>query len=143
MKHHLIAVALATATVTVPAFAADVGVSVSVGQPGFYGRIDIGNAPQPQLVYAQPIVIQRVDVSPQPIYLHVRPGHEKNWRKHCRKYNACGQPVYFVQDNWYNEVYVPHHQQYHGHEDKGDGARRGDEGHDRGHDKDNKNDRRD
>ena len=24
-------------------------------------------------------------------------------------YNACGQPVYFVQERWYNEVYVPRH----------------------------------
>ncbi|MEP6657815.1 MAG: hypothetical protein ABJC33_11310, partial [Betaproteobacteria bacterium] len=29
-----------------------------------------------------------------------------DWRKHCRKYNACGQPVYFVQENWYNDVYA-------------------------------------
>jgi hypothetical protein len=41
-----------------PAFAADVGVSISIGQPGFYGQIDIGNVPQPQVVYAQPVVIQ-------------------------------------------------------------------------------------
>ena len=43
----------------------------------------------------------------QPIYLHVPPGHAKDWRKHCRKSNACGQPVYFVQEDWYNNVYVP------------------------------------
>jgi len=132
MKHFLFAMALATATV--PAFAADVGVSISVGQPGFYGRIDIGNAPQPRLIFAEPIVIQRIDVVRQPIYLHVPPGHAKNWRKHCRKYDACGQPVYFVQSNWYNEVYVPHHQKNSGHGNKGDGKRR-----DKGHGKGNKN----
>ena len=32
------------------AIAADVGVSISVGQPGFYGQIDIGNFPQPRVV---------------------------------------------------------------------------------------------
>ena len=37
----------------------------------------------------------------QPIYLHVPPGHAKNWRKHCHKYNACGQPVYFVVSDEY------------------------------------------
>jgi hypothetical protein len=42
-----------------PAFAADVGVSISIGQPGFYGQIDIGSVPQPQLVYPQPVVIRR------------------------------------------------------------------------------------
>ena len=99
---------MAVLTITAPALASDVGVSVSVGQPG-YGRIDIGSLPPPRLVYAEPIVIQRVAVARQPIYLHVPPGHAKNWRKHCGKYNACSQPVYFVQENWYNDVYVAHY----------------------------------
>lgn len=92
-----------------PVFAADVGVSISVGQPGFYGQINIGNVPQPQVIYPQPIVIQRAPefVSVQPIYLHVPPGHEKHWRKHCQEYNACGRPVYFVRDDWYNNEYAP------------------------------------
>ena len=106
--------AMAVITVSAPAFASEVGVSVSVGQPGFYGRIDIGNAPPPRLVYAEPIVIQPVPMGmvSQPIYLHVPPGHARNWRKHCSRYNACGQPVYFVQESWYNNVYVAH---YRGH----------------------------
>jgi len=96
------------AAITGSAFAANVGVSVTVGEPGYYGRIDIGNFPQPQLIYAQPVVIEPVPVGvvAQPLYLHVPPGHAKNWRKHCGKYNACSQPVYFVSDNWYNNVYV-------------------------------------
>ena len=49
MKRFLFAMALASATVS--AFAADVGVSVSIGQPGFYGRIDIGSLPQPRLIF--------------------------------------------------------------------------------------------
>jgi hypothetical protein len=66
--------------------------------PGVYGRIDIGNAPPPALIYAQPVIIQRAPVYVQqpPLYLHVPPGHSKNWSKHCGRYNACGQPVYFV-----------------------------------------------
>jgi hypothetical protein len=96
---------------TAPAFAADVGVSVSVGQPGFYGRIDIGNFPQPQLIYLEPVVIQPVAVMPRPIYLHVPPGHAKDWRKHCHKYSACSQPVYFVREDWYNNVYVPRYRE--------------------------------
>lgn len=138
MKRFLFAMALATATV--PAFAADVGVSVSVGQPGFYGRIDIGNAPQPRLIFAEPIVIQRADVVRQPIYLHVPPGHEKNWRKHCRRYNACGQPVYFVENNWYNEVYVPHHRKNGDHGNKGDGKGRDRDDEGRGKGKGKRND---
>jgi uncharacterized protein YcfJ len=104
--------AIAAVTVSVSAFATNVGVSVSAGQPGFYGRIDIGNVPQPpQLVYAEPVVIQpmSVGVVRQPIYLHVPPGHAKNWRKHCGKYHACGHPVYFVQETWYNDVYVAYY----------------------------------
>jgi len=88
---------------------ADVGVSVSVAQPGYYGRINIGNLPPPQLIYAEPILIQPGVTVSQPIYLHVPPGHAKNWRKHCGKYNACGHPVYFVQEGWYNNVYLPYY----------------------------------
>ena len=93
--------------------AADVGVSISVGQPGFYGRIDIGNVPPPVLVYPEPVIIQPAPVAVvrQPIYLHVPPGHAKDWRRYCSRYAACGQPVYFVQDRWYNEVYAPRYQQ--------------------------------
>jgi hypothetical protein len=112
------------AAIAVPALAADVGVSISVGEPGFYGRIDIGNFPQPQLIHPQPIVIQPVPVGVvrQPIYLRVPPGHQKNWRKHCATYNACGQPVYFVHEAWYNEVVAARYREH------GDGDR-----HDRGH----------
>jgi len=54
MKHFLIAAAIAAATIATPALAADVGVSISVGQPGFYGRLDIGDFPYPRLIYPQP-----------------------------------------------------------------------------------------
>jgi len=44
-------------------------------QPGIYGRIDIGNAPPPPLIYAQPIIIQRpaVLVQQEPLYLQGMP----------------------------------------------------------------------
>lgn len=78
-----------------------VGVSIGIHQPGVYGRIDIGNVPPP-VVYAQPILIapQAVVVHQAPMYLYVPPGHQKHWAKHCGAYNACGQPVYFVQEQW-------------------------------------------
>ena len=101
---------LAALLVAAPVFAADVGVSVSVGQPGFYGRIDIGGMPPPRLGYAQPTIVTpapRGVVVEQPIYLRVPPGHAKHWKKHCMQYDACGRPVYFVSDTWYNDVYVP------------------------------------
>jgi hypothetical protein len=121
-----------------PALAADVAVSVTVGEPGFYGQIDIGNFPQPRVVYAQPVVIQPPPqvVTVAPIYLHVPPGHEKHWNKHCAHYHACDRPVYFVRDDWYNNVYVPGYQsQKHEHGKGGD-----DDGDHHGHGKDHQKD---
>ena len=120
MKRFLIAAGMAVLAGSALA-ATDVGVSVNIGQPGFYGRIDIGNVPQPQVIYAAPVIIQQapIGIVRQPIYLHVPPGHEKKWDKHCRKYNACGQPVYFVQENWYTNVYAPGRRGEHGDRDEG------------------------
>jgi hypothetical protein len=121
-------------TAALPAHATDVGVSVSIGQPGFYGRIDLGNTmPQPVLVYPQAVVIAPTPVAvvQQPIYLRVPPGHYKNWGRYCGHYNACGQRVYFVQDGWYNTVYAPAYRgQYRGdHDHDHDDGR----GHGKGH----------
>ena len=113
MKRFLIAAAIAAVTFSTPTLAADVGISVSIGQPGFYGRLDIGDYPQPQVIYRQPIVIERVPMGRPPVYMRVPPGHAKNWRKHCREYNACGERVYFVQDDWYSREYVPRYQEQH------------------------------
>ena len=93
-----------------------VGVSIAINQPGVYGRIDIGNYPPPVLVYPQPVIIAPppVMVQRQPIYLYVPPGHQKKWGKHCARYNACGQPVYFVQEQWVRERYQQAHPQWQG-----------------------------
>jgi hypothetical protein len=155
------------AAAALPASAADVGVSISVGQPGFYGRIDIGNAPPPQVVYPQPVVVAPPPpvvampaVPAEPLYLRVPPGHQRHWKKFCARYNACDRPVYFVQERWYNDVYVPHYRDHrdeyrehgrgddrrgqeddrHGRgEERGEGRGRGEghgEGHGRGRDRD-------
>jgi hypothetical protein len=112
----LLFIVAAVAVIAVPEHVARAGVSVQIGEPGFYGRIDIGGFPQPQLIYPQPVVIERVPagVVLEPVYLHVPPGHAKHWSKHCRKYNACGQPVYFVQDRWYQQEYVPRYREIYG-----------------------------
>jgi hypothetical protein len=116
MKHMLIATALVIAAISTPTQAADIGVSVTIGQPGFYGRIDIGDYPYPvpRVIYRQPRIIERITVEREPIYMRVPPGHAKNWKKYCHKYQACGYPVYFVQDSWYEHDYVPHYRAYHG-----------------------------
>lgn len=96
------------------AHAGDVSVGVSItGEilPGVYGQVDLSNRPPPPLVYATPVVIERPPprVVMQPIYLHVPPGHAKNWRKHCHEYHACNRPVYFVKSAEYEPGYKPGH----------------------------------
>lgn len=131
MKRLLFAAALAAVATQV--FAADVGVSVTIGQPGFYGRIDVGGYPPPQVIYRQPRFIEAVPYDRPPIYLRVPPGHAKHWGKHCRKYDACGERVYFVRDSWYNREYVPRYQERHyGRRDEGRDERRDDNRGDRG-----------
>jgi hypothetical protein len=119
--------------------AADVGVSVEVSQPGVYGRIDIGRFPQPQVIVPQPVVIARpavVVAQPQPVYMWVPPGHRKHWSKHCRHYNACGVPVYFVRHDWYDHHVQPR-EQWRG---RGDDDRGRGKGHGNGHGKGKRHD---
>ncbi|PXW88429.1 hypothetical protein C8R34_107112 [Nitrosomonas sp. Nm84] len=95
-----------------PVLASDLGISINIGQPGFYGQINLGNNyPRPQLIYPNPVLAipPAVAIQQQPIYLYVPPGHAKKWSKHCHRYHACNQPVYFIQETWYNDVYMPHY----------------------------------
>jgi len=108
---------------------AEVGVSVRLGEPGFYGAIDIGDFPSPRLIYGEPRIITPGDHRGRPLYLHVPPGHAKHWDKHCHEYNACAHPAYFVEERWYNDTYAPRYRERHAQEgtrhgrgdDKGDG----------------------
>jgi hypothetical protein len=108
-----------------------VGVSIGINQPGVYGRIDIGNLAPPPLVYAQPIIIKqpRVVVRQEPVYLYAPPGHQKNWAKHCARYSACGQPVYFVQERWVRERYEAN-DDHRGHKEKKEKKPKKGHGHD-------------
>lgn len=121
----------------------DVGVSVRIGQPGFYGVIDIGSFPRPVLVTPQPVIIVDGGHRRAPMYLNVPPGHRKDWRKHCKHYGACGHPVYFVRNDWYDGVYAPEYRRRHDGDDRREGWDRGGRhdhgggrgrGHDHGHD---------
>ena len=116
VKRKLLLAALGTTLLAgaVPAIAADVGVSISVGQPGYYGRIDIGNHAPPQVLYRQPVIVQAQPIyAGPPAYLRVPPGHARHWSRHCGRYGACGQQVYFVRDDWYQQVYAPRYRQEH------------------------------
>lgn len=132
MKTLILAAALCAAAV--PALA-QTNVRVSIGDAGFYGRIDIGDFARPQVIFVEPVIIERRHVGAQPIYLRVPPGHEKKWSKHCSKYNACGQPVYFVRDEWYSNTYAPRAREQHGHARDDDHEHGHDKGHDEGHGK--------
>ena len=131
------AVALLALAQVGSAAATEVGVSVQISQPGVYGRIDIGRFPQPQVVVSQPVIVVRPVVvqqaPPQPVYMWVPPGHRQNWRRHCGEYNACGVPVYFVQDQWYGEHVHRHDEDDHKykHKDK-DKNKYKDKGHGKG-----------
>ena len=87
--------------------ATNIGVSIGINAPGQYGRIDINNYPQPVLVLPQPIVYAPAPQAAhqRAIYLYVPPAHRANWGRYCGSYSACGQPVYFVQEDWYQKYY--------------------------------------
>ena len=111
-----IALALATCAIT-PVYArTNVGVSIGINQPGVYGRIDIGSYPQPAVVYPQPVIISPPPfvAERRPIYLYVPPVYQQHWGRYCARYNACGQPVYFVQEQWVRDRYQHEHPDWRG-----------------------------
>lgn len=140
--HHFLRIPLLSvllAAGSVHAADVDVGISISGEiQPGVYGRIELGNKPKPPVVYAEPVIIVRppAHVRLEPVYMHVPPGHAKNWKKHCKRYDACGRPVYFIKSDEYRPKRMkPHEGRKHGedHHDRDHGGHH-DKGHGRGRD---------
>jgi hypothetical protein len=142
MKKLLIAATLCAAAV--PALA-QIDVNINIGDPGFYGRITNPDL-RPRVYVTQPVIVERaVQYRGDPVYLRVPPGHRKNWRKHCYKYDACGQRVLFVRDDWYTNSYAPRVRQtvvyreaHSSRSERRDDRRDNDHGrdHDKGHGKD-------
>lgn len=134
MKKTITLILAAAAMSPVLAGNTDIGVSIGINQPGMYGRIDIGNTMygHPQLVYPQPVIIAppAVAYERRPIYMYVPTAHQSNWRRYCGRYQACGQPVYFVQERWVRDRWQ-HEHPGHGH------------GHGHGHGKHDKHDKHD
>lgn len=114
---------------SLPTQADDLGINVVLeGEvaPGVYGRVELGKDSHPDIYYPQPMVIVKDSrySKHKPVYLHVPPGHAKNWGKHCHKYHACERPVYFVKSIEYEESYQREHQHDHDHK-KSDGKGKG------------------
>ena len=105
-------VGAALVAAAVPALA-QTNVSISIGQPGFYGRLDLGDFAQPPVVYTQrPVIVREVrHVSAEPVYLRVPSKHRQNWSRYCGRYDACGRPVMFVRDDWYTNTYAPRYRE--------------------------------
>jgi hypothetical protein len=105
----LLVIALATVAAGSAMAQPSVGLSIGINQPGVYGQINIGSLPPPALVAPQPVLIAPGAVSVPPAYLYVPVAEQRNWRRYCRKYNACGRPVYFVREDWVRNRYVHEH----------------------------------
>lgn len=111
----VIAAGMFAAIASQPAAAAG-SISIEIAQPGVYGRVVVGDA-RPAVLYAEPVIVAPARYAPvrRPIYLYVPPGHQKNWGKHCHRYEACGQPVYFVRDDWVRSHHARHRPDRHAH----------------------------
>ena len=113
MKKLIAALALVAGASAVPAMAGNVAVSISVGEPGFYGHLDIGGYGRPALLYREPVVVVKKYRGVAPAYVRVPVDHSRNWNRYCGRYDACSRPVYFVRDEWYRDVYSPRYRQLH------------------------------
>ena len=146
MKKVIVALVLATAACAAPAFAGDVGFTIRIGEPGFYGQLAIGDWDRPVLFNSRPVILARGYGWASPVYLRVPDVQRRNWGRYCSRYNACARPVYFVRDDWYRNVYEPRYRRNHD-RNRYDGRRydrRGDRRYDRHQDRrhDRRNDYR-
>ncbi|MEO8314285.1 MAG: hypothetical protein ABI645_05765 [Pseudomonadota bacterium] len=118
MKKLIAALALTSAAIAAPAFSA-VGVSIRIGEPGFFGQLDIGDF-RPRVIYSEPVVVQRRYGRLAPIYLYVPREHSRDWKRYCNRYDACARPVYFVRDDWYRNEYAPRYRERYSHDRRDD-----------------------
>jgi len=117
MKHTPLRIALTSlallALTTASAVAANVGPSAAIGDPNFYGRLNLSRYPTPQVINARPVLVHDNGYRQDPLYLRVPPGQNEDWGRYCHEYNACEREVYFVRDDWYTHEYAPRYQQQH------------------------------
>ena len=133
MKKLLVGAALVLASLSAAA-----QVSISIGQPGFYGRVDLGSYAPAPVVYGPPVRVSGGYDNGAPVYLRAPVNHRRNWSRYCNRYGACGQRVLFVRDDWYVNNYAPRYREFHGRggpgwRDHGRGPDHGPDRGDRGH----------
>ena len=90
------------------------GPAAPIGDPGYYGQVDLVNNTPPPTIYSTPMVVQPAPpgVYYPPVYLRVPPMYYQNWPQYCGFYNACFYPVFFVQEGWYMNIYSPWYHRY-------------------------------
>lgn len=146
MKTISAAIFAALALASLPARAGTPIINLTVGgeiSPGVYGQVQFGNAPPPEVINAQPIMVapEPRGAAVEPMYLHVPPGHAKHWSRYCHRYNACNRPVYFVKTGRYQPDYRDRHHDKYRNEDRRDHRDRGYERRDEGGDHGDRGDR--
>lgn len=94
---------------------AQTALTLQLGQPGYFGPINLGNQPPPPVIGYGPIIVRPdsrgrerwIQAGNQPLYLRVPMNQVRNWGRYCGLYQACNVPVQFVRDDWYRNVYAP------------------------------------
>jgi hypothetical protein len=125
------AIGIAALSLCAAQLAVAANITIGINQPGVYGRVNLGEPiPQQAWVYQEPMVIapMQYGMQRQPIYMYVPVAHSGNWGRYCNYYNACAQPVIFVQDRWVRDrhsQYVQQHPYQRGRDRDHDGIRNG------------------
>lgn len=104
--------AAALATIALAVIAPSKAFCANLGEVLFWGIVPALTGLTPRVWNDTPIMaIGTYTPGVEVIYLNVPNDHRRNWKKHCHRYDACHRPVYFLQGNWYRQVYVPRYRQ--------------------------------
>jgi hypothetical protein len=72
----------------------------------YYGVLDLGGRPPPQLLFEQPRLGRAGVAAGPPLFLHVPHDQARQWSRHCARYRACDRPAFFVSEEWYYGIYL-------------------------------------
>jgi hypothetical protein len=82
-------------------------IAASANSP--HGTVDVRRFPRLDLVSPHPVIVRFMSAQmlARALYLHVPQAHRAEWAGYCHFYQACGHPVYFVTEQWFEHVYRP------------------------------------